>query len=100
MLSRSYLYHLSVVPAASISIAPHAKGMYKHFYAYIILGNGVCVFFKDVFSMTKLHRDIAMHLLECVNDEEFTDQAIIKVRHYSGRFKIITFVHIGIISKD
>lgn len=29
--------------------------------------------------MTKLHRDIAMRLLECVQDEEFTDQATIKV---------------------
>lgn len=35
----------------------------------------------DAFSMTKLHRDIAMRLLECVQDEEFTDQATIKVQH-------------------
>ena len=43
-------------------------------------GGVICIFlFKDVFSMTKLHRDIAMHLLECVQDEEFADQAIIKV---------------------
>ena len=33
----------------------------------------------DAFSMTKLHRDIAMRLLECVQDEEFTDQATVKV---------------------
>ena len=33
----------------------------------------------DTFSMTKLHRDIAMRLLECVQDEEFTDQATVKV---------------------
>ncbi len=33
----------------------------------------------DIFSLTKLHRDIAMRLLECVEDEEFTDQATVKV---------------------
>ena len=29
--------------------------------------------------MTKIHKDIAMHLMECVQDEEYTDQATIKV---------------------
>jgi len=29
--------------------------------------------------MTKIHKDIAMHLMECVQDEEYSDQAIIKV---------------------
>ena len=30
--------------------------------------------------MTKLHRDIAVRLIQCTEDEEFTDQATIKVR--------------------
>ena len=29
--------------------------------------------------MTKIHKDIAMHLMECAEDEEFTDQAVVKV---------------------
>lgn len=29
--------------------------------------------------MTKIHKDIAMHLMECVQDEEYSDQAVIKV---------------------
>ena len=29
--------------------------------------------------MTKIHKDIAMHLMECVQDEEYSDQVIIKV---------------------
>ena len=29
--------------------------------------------------MTKIHKDIAMRLMECVNDEEYSDQAIVKV---------------------
>jgi len=29
--------------------------------------------------MTKIHKDIAMHLMECVQDEEYTDQATVKV---------------------
>ncbi len=33
----------------------------------------------DAFGMTKLHKDIAMKLMECVQDEEYTDQATIKV---------------------
>lgn len=32
--------------------------------------------------MTKLHKEIAMRLLECTQDEEFTDQATIKVSNY------------------
>lgn len=34
--------------------------------------------------MTKLHRDIAVRLLECVKDDEFTDQATIKVKRRGG----------------
>ena len=30
--------------------------------------------------MTKLHKDIAVRLIQCTEDEEFTDQAAIKVR--------------------
>lgn len=32
--------------------------------------------------MTKLHRDIAVRLLQCVEDEEFTNQATVKVEYY------------------
>ena len=55
---RTELYDLFVnVSTGSISIAPHAK---------------------DMFNMTKLHKDIAMHLQECVDDQDFTDQATVK----------------------
>ena len=37
------------------------------------------VFIVDSFGMTKIHKDIAMRLIECVNDEEYSDQAIVKV---------------------
>ncbi len=29
--------------------------------------------------MTKLHKDIAMRLMECVQDDSLSDQAVIKV---------------------
>ena len=29
--------------------------------------------------MTKLHKDIAMHMIECVQSEDYTDSATIKV---------------------
>ncbi len=35
----------------------------------------------ESFGMTKLHKDIAMKLMESVQDEEYTDQAAIKVRN-------------------
>ena len=38
-----------------------------------------CCYFLDSFGMTKIHKDVAMHLMECVEDEEFTDQAVVKV---------------------
>ena len=37
------------------------------------------MFIVDSFGMTKIHKDIAMRLIECVNDEEYSDQAIVKV---------------------
>lgn len=56
--ARTDLYDLFVnVPAASLTVAPHSK---------------------DSFGMTKIHKDVAMHLMECVEDEEFTDQAVVK----------------------
>lgn len=36
--------------------------------------------YQESFGMTKLHKDIAMKLMDSVNNEEMTDQAIIKVR--------------------
>lgn len=55
---RTDLYDLFVnVPAGSITVATHAK---------------------DSFAMTKLHKDIALRLMECVQDDEMTDQAAIK----------------------
>ena len=29
--------------------------------------------------MTKIHKDIAMRLMEVVNDEEYSDQQVVKV---------------------
>jgi FKBP-type peptidyl-prolyl cis-trans isomerase len=61
---RKWLYcyfSLSTVPAAKLSVAPQAK---------------------ETFAMTKLHKDVAVRLIQCTEDEEFTDQATIKV-HYS-----------------
>ncbi len=49
---------LSTVPAAKLSVAPQAK---------------------EAFAMTKLHKDVAVRLIQCTDDEEFTDQATIKV---------------------
>jgi hypothetical protein len=55
---RTDLYDLFVnVPAASITVAPHAK---------------------DSFMMTKLHKDIAMHMIQCVQSEDHTDTSTIK----------------------
>lgn len=52
------LYDLFVnVPAASLTVAPHAK---------------------DSFMMTKLHKDIAMHMMQCVQSEDHADSATIK----------------------
>lgn len=53
-----FLLLLCLVPAAKLSVSPQAK---------------------EAFAMTKLHRDIAMRLIQCTEDEEFTDQATIKV---------------------
>lgn len=47
-----------LVPAAKLSVAPQAK---------------------EAFAMTKLHKDVAVRLIQCTEDEEFTDQATIKV---------------------
>lgn len=33
----------------------------------------------ESFSMTKIHKDIAMRLMEVVNDEEYSDQQVVKV---------------------
>lgn len=33
----------------------------------------------DVFAMTKLHKDIAVKLMEYVQDDSLSDQAVIKV---------------------
>ena len=33
----------------------------------------------ESFSMTKIHKDIAMRLMEVVNDEEYTEQQVVKV---------------------
>ncbi len=33
-----------------------------------------------MFAMTKLHKDIAMRLMESVQDDSLSDQAVIKVR--------------------
>lgn len=38
--------------------------------------------------MTKIHKDIAMHLMECVQDEEYSDQAIIKVGCFIPELRI------------
>ena len=37
------------------------------------------VFCKDSFVLGKLHKDIAMHLMECVEDATMNDQKVIKV---------------------
>lgn len=37
------------------------------------------MFIIESFGMTKLHKDIAMKLMDSVNNEEYTDQAIVKV---------------------
>ena len=52
------LFFFSLVPAAKLSVAPQAK---------------------EAFAMTKLHKDVAVRLIQCTEDEEFTDQATIKV---------------------
>jgi len=44
----------------------------------------MCSLLLDMFNMTKLHKDIAMHLLECVDDQDFTDQATVKVSNDSS----------------
>eukprot|EP00731_Ephydatia_muelleri_P020972 Em0013g699a len=43
--------------AASVTVAQHAK---------------------DSFGMTKLHKDIIMHLMQCVQNDSFSDNAIVK----------------------
>ena len=40
---------------------------------------GFVPFVAESFAMTKLHKDIAMRLMECVGDEEYSDQAVVKV---------------------
>lgn len=55
---RTDLYDLFInVPEASVSVSPGSK---------------------DVFAMTKLHKDIAMRLMESVQDDSLSDQAVIK----------------------
>ena len=38
----------------------------------------------DSFMMTKLHKDIAMHMMQCVQSEDHADSATIKVSHSSS----------------
>ena len=38
-------------------------------------------FFKDSFILGKLHKDIAMHLMECVEDATMNDQKVIKASY-------------------
>ena len=47
----------------------------------------LCVHVTDMFNMTKLHKDIAVHLLECVNDQDFTDQATVKASSFFYKYK-------------
>lgn len=55
---RTDLYDLLInVPEASLTVAPHAK---------------------DAFMMTKLHKDIAMLMLQCVQSDEHSDNSTIK----------------------
>lgn len=62
-------------------MAPQSKGV---FCAKLPVHNYTMMneWFKyvDAFGMTKLHKDIAMRLMECVKDESMSDQAVIKVR--------------------
>lgn len=41
--------------------------------------------------MTKLHKDIAMKLMASVNNEEYTDQAIVKVECISMLLSLFVY---------
>ncbi len=66
----------SVVPEASISVAPQSKGVCLNF---MYLKQVASLLPSEMFAMTKLHKDIAMRLMECVQDDSLSDQAVIKV---------------------
>ena len=38
----------------------------------------------DSFMMTKLHKDIAMHMMQCVQSEDHTDTSTVKVSNNTG----------------
>lgn len=44
----------------------------------------------DTFMMTKLHKDIAMHMMQCVQSEEYTDSTTIKVTPLTACFEVHT----------
>lgn len=47
-------------------------------YVYVLIS------VAESFGMTKIHKEIAMHMMECVQDEKFTDQATVKVSTPKG----------------
>ena len=51
-----------------------------HVDMYVCMCMCMCA---DSFGMTKLHKDIAMYLMQCAGDEEYTDQAVVKVHTYT-----------------
>ena len=53
---------------------------------------------KDSFVLGKLHKDIAMHLMECVEDATMNDQKVIKACRVCCDINIIVFVVIGTIT--
>lgn len=54
--------------------------------------------FVDSFGMTKLHKEIAMKLMESVNDEDTSDQAIIKVNYINQQCSTLHYTYmIGVI---
>ena len=49
------------------------------------------MFMLESFGMTKLHKDIAMKLMDSVNNEEYTDQAIVKVCYISVLLSLLMY---------
>ena len=41
-----------------------------------------CDVFTDSFMMTKLHKDIAVHMMQCAQSEEHSDNSTIKVTRW------------------
>jgi hypothetical protein len=79
-----------LVPGNSISVAPHAKGNVLRL-GFLIRMLSVSLRCLESFGMGKIHKDIAMQMVQAAANDDTTEQALIKVRVRKRSLSTCTF---------